>query len=548
MASEGRVTSTAAIEAILSGLDRSKAVQRVWRRDHTLWRPDPYEIANRLGWLDIIGAMQGESAALALFAREIQAEGYQHVVLLGMGGSSLGPEVLCQTFGTVSGFPRLIVLDSTVPAQLREVSGTIDPSRTLFLVSSKSGGTIETLSFYRYFRHTVEEVLPESAGVNFVAITDAGTPLESLAGQAGFRRVFLNDPDIGGRYSVLSYFGLVPAALAGINVSELLSRANTMRQQCQNADVQSNPGARLAALIVGMAAAGRDKLTIVGSPPIESLGLWIEQLIAESLGKDGKGIIPIAGEPLLGPEAYAEDRLFVWPQVASNTDAATESALQRLETAGHPVERLELRDPYDLGAEFFRWEFAIAVAGAVLGIHPFDQPDVQSSKDITDGVLAGFAKDGRLPEPTGTSGLAELMSQARPGDYLAIMAYLPMTSGMLSLLDVLRRRLMQQYRTATTVGYGPRFLHSTGQMHKGGVDSGLFLQLTMDHQDYDLPIPGQDYSFGTLATAQEIGDLQALSDLGRRTARIDLGPAIISGLRRLVDEAASLNGSYNNIL
>ncbi len=531
----------------LTGFNQRQVIQRIWQRDHTLWRPDSREIANRLGWLDIAGAMQAEAPGLALFSDEIRREGYRHVVLLGMGGSSLGPEALGKTFTPIPGYPELIVLDSTVPAQVRAVTGTIDPARTLFLVSSKSGGTIETLSLYRYFRGVAEEVLSEAkAGRNFVAITDSGTPLEVLGGQAGFRRVFLNDPDIGGRYSALSYFGLVPAALAGIDVAGLLARALGMRKRCQAADIGSNPGAQLGAFISANALAGRDKLTLIEPPSIRSLGLWVEQLIAESLGKDGKGIIPIAGEPLLAPDAYDADRLFVYSRAASDADPGVDAAVDRLEAAGHPVERLELRDNFDLGAEFFRWEFAAAVAGAVLDVHPFDQPDVQSSKDITERLLADFIRDARLPEPLPAGTLPGLLAQSKPGDYLAIMPYIPITPNMPitpcmpitreadDVLDQLRQRVMRRHRIATTVGYGPRFLHSTGQLHKGGSPSGLFLQLTMSHDD--LPIPGRPYGFATLAAAQAVGDLQALSRLGRRTARIDLGSQPVDGLQRLLEQ------------
>ena len=519
----------------LTGFNQRQLIQRIWQRDHTLWRPDSREIANRLGWLDIAGAMQGEVPGLALFADEIRRDGYRHVVLLGMGGSSLGPEALGKTFTPIPGYPELIVLDSTVPAQVSAVTGTIDPARTLFLVSSKSGGTIETLSLYRYFRSVAEDVLPQAkVGRSFVAITDSGTPLDVLGQQAGFRRVFRNDPDIGGRYSALSYFGLVPAALAGIDVAELLARALGMRKRCQAADIGSNPGAQLGAFIGANAVAGRDKLTLIEPPSIRSLGLWVEQLIAESLGKDGKGIVPIVGEPLLAPDAYDADRLFVYSRSASDADPGVDAAVERLEAAGHPVERLELQDRYDLGAEFFRWEFAAAVAGAVLGVHPFDQPDVQSSKDITGRLLADFIKDARLPEPLPGGELSGLLTKSKPGDYLAILPYIPMTQEADDVLDQLRQRVMRRHRIATTVGYGPRFLHSTGQLHKGGGPSGLFLQLTMPH--VDLPIPGQPYRFATLAAAQAVGDLRALANLGRRTARIDLGGEPVDGLRRLLEQ------------
>ena len=526
----------------MADLESRDVVNRIWHRDHTVWRSDPDEISNRLGWLDVTDQMVEQMPNLMAFASEIRQEGYQHVVLLGMGGSSLGPEVLRQTFTPVTGYPELIVLDSTVPGQVANVTGRIDPARTLFLVSSKSGGTAETLSFYRYFRRLAEAAMPGGgAGRNFVAITDPGTSLETLGKGDGFRRVFLNQPDIGGRYSVLSYFGLVPAALAGIDIGRLLDRADCMREGCAACvSGHDNPGAQLGVLMAAMAGMDRDKrdkLTLVTPAPIDSFGLWAEQLIAESLGKEGKGIIPVAGEPLLGPQAYANDRFFVHLRVAEEPDAATDAAVDAIAAAGHPVARLELRDRYDLGAEFFRWELATAVAGAILDVHPFDQPDVQGSKDNTDGVLDVFLKSGSLPGQVSARSLADLLSQAVAGDYLAIMPYTAMGAEADGLLAELRQRVMERHQIATTLGYGPRFLHSTGQLHKGGPATGLYLQLTAAHNE-DLPIPGQRYGFATLASAQAIGDFEALSTLGRRAVRVDLGDDPVAGLRRLIDELA----------
>jgi transaldolase/glucose-6-phosphate isomerase len=521
----------------MADLEHRDVFNRIWRKDHTVWRSDPEEISNRLGWLTVTDQMVEQTPNLLAFASEIRQEGYQHVVLLGMGGSSLGPEVLRRSFTPVQGYPELLVLDSTVPAQIGNVTQQIDPARTLFLVSSKSGGTTETLSFYRYFRRLAEAAMPGGgAGRNFVAITDPGTSLETLGKDDGFRRVFLNPPDIGGRYSVLSYFGLVPAALAGIDIEKLLDRADCMRQEgAAGVPGHDNPGAQLGALIGAMAGSGRDKVTVITPPAISSFGLWAEQLIAESLGKEGKGVVPVAGEPLLGPEAYGNDRFFVYLRVAGEPDATTEAAVDAIEAAGHPVARLELSDRYDLGAEFFRWDLATAVAGAILDVHPFDQPDVQGSKDNTNGVLDVFLKDGSLPDQVGAGSLTQLLAQASAGDYLAIMPYTPMGAEADGLLADLRQRVMERHRIATTLGYGPRFLHSTGQLHKGGPASGLYLQLTMTHSD-DLAIPGQRYGFATLASAQAIGDFQALSNLGRRAVRVELGEDPVAGLRRLIDE------------
>lgn len=527
------------LAAAMAGLKSRDVVKRIWHRDHTVWCSDPDEISNRLGWLDVTDHMVKETPNLVDFASKIHQEGYHHVVLLGMGGSSLGAEVLRQTFAPVSGYPELIVLDSTVPRQVANVAGRINPTRTLFLVSSKSGETAETLSFYRYFRRLTEAELPDGvAGRNFVAVTDPGTSLDTLGKDDGFRRVFLNPPDIGGRYSVLSYFGLVPVSLAGIDIARLLDQAGYMREGCAvGVPVDDNPGAQLGVLMAAMAGIGRDKLTLVTPSPIESFGLWAEQLIAESLGKEGKGIIPVVGEPLLGPQAYANDRFFVHLRLAGEPDAATNAAVDAIAAAGHPVAQLELRDRYDLGGEFFRWELATAVAGAILNVHPFDQPDVQDSKDNTDGVLEVFVTGGSLPEQVAAGSLAYLLSQAVAGDYLAIMPYIAMGAEADGLLAELRQLVMERHQIATTLGYGPRFLHSTSQLHKGGPASGLYLQLTVTHNE-DLPIPGQRYGFSTLASSQAIGDFQVLSNLARRTVRVDLGDDPVTGLQRLIGELA----------
>ena len=533
----------------LESLLKQRVPQRVRERDHTVWRTDPREISDRLGWLDAGAFLRPHLPDLASFVNQVCADGYRDVVLLGMGGSSLGPEVLRRSFlgshTIASGHPRLTLLDSTVPGRVAAVTGAIDPARTLFIVSSKSGGTIETLSFYRHFREQVEAVLTAGfesdgrhAGANFVAITDPGSPLERLGQDAGFRRVFLNPAEIGGRYSVLSWFGMLPAALAGIDVARLLDSAAQMRDQClgpasdTGTRPDANPGLRLGALLGAMTLAGRDKVTLISPPPIDRFGLWVEQMIAESLGKEGRGIVPVAGEPLHPPQCYGDDRLFFYlrPTLGENAD----EAVQRLEAAGHPVERLDLADCYDLGAEFFRWEYATAIAGLMLDVHPFDQPDVQGAKDNTDGLLDTFLSQGRLPDRAPSGSLNELLEQAQPGDYLAIMSYFPEEPEADSLLDELRTRVMQRCRIATAAGYGPRYLHSTGQLHKGGPASGLYLQLTLSSHD-ELPIPGQLYGFDVLATAQSIGDYQALSNLGRRVITINLGNNAVSGLQRLLD-------------
>ena len=597
--------AAAATRQALDALAARRIPQRIRRRDHTVWRPDPREIADRLGWLDAGDFLRPHLPELAAFAAEIRNQGYQDAVLLGMGGSSLGPEVLQRSFtpaarrdSQAKGNLRLTLLDSTVPEQVAAVAAAIDPAHTLFIVSSKSGGTIETLSFYRYFRALVESALarpdtarpdtPESPpGANFVAITDAGTPLERLAQEASFRRVFLNPADIGGRYSVLSWFGMLPAALAGMDIARLLDSAATMRNQClnpgPNTATAANPGLWLGALLGAMTLAGRDKVTLIAPPPIDSFGLWVEQMIAESLGKEGRGIIPVAGEPTLSPGAYGDDRLFIYlrPNYGDASAVnACDQAVAQLETAGHPVARLTLTDPHALGAEFFRWEYATAIAGSILDVHPFDQPDVQSAKDNTDRLLTTLlhptppsnppsstplpeppsstplseplpstrptespsstsqpespsSTPPPEPEPPPSSSLAALLEQARPGDYLAVMPYIQPTPETNALLDELRARVMQRCRIAVTVGYGPRYLHSTGQLHKGGPNNGLYLQLTATHQD-QLPIPGQPYGFATLAAAQAAGDHQALANLNRRLITVNLGPNPPTALRRLL--------------
>ena len=525
------------VAAALEEVERRDVVGRMWRGDHTAWKPDPTEISDRLGWLTVTGSMAEQAPMLEAFGRETRDAGYKDVVLLGMGGSSLGPEVLGQCFnGAIPGFPRLIVLDSTVPARVGTVTAAIDPARTLFLVSSKSGGTAETLSFYRYFRDLADRSLGRAvAGRNFVAITDGGTSLETMGRDEGFRKVFLNPPDLGGRYSVLSYFGLVPASLIGVDIFSLLGRANWMAATCApDVPLAHNPGAQLGALITGFARGGRDKLTLAAAGSIAGFGLWVEQLIAESLGKEGKGVVPVTGEPLVDSRHYGKDRWFAHLRVQGHSDGETGQAVAAIKEAGLPVLELNLEDYYDLGAEFFRWEFATAVAGSLLGVNPFDQPDVQGSKDQTDRVLERFRREGRLAETTAQDSLAGLLEQRRPGDFLAVMAFIEQTEETDDLLDRLRHRVVERTGIATTLGYGPRFLHSTGQLLKGGPANGLFLQLTSDNGK-DFPIPGEGHGFRVLAQAQALGDLDTLTSMGRRTARVNLGPDPEAGLKGLLE-------------
>jgi len=520
-------TYLADVEASLADLSRRDVIGRIWRKDHTVWKPEPFEITNRLGWLTITDLMCEQVPALESFAQDVRDAGFRHVVLLGMGGSSLGAEVLRQTFGSATGYPELIVLDSTVPAWVQAVTEVIDPTHTLFLVSSKSGTTIEPLALFQYFRSLVELAIgKEKAGQNFVAITDPGTPLARLAIEEGFRRIFLNPPDIGGRYSVLSYFGLVPAALIGVDITALLDRADGMREGCASSvPIHKNHGAWLGAFIGNLALQGRDKLTLITSPAISSFGLWVEQLIAESTGKEGKGIIPIVGEPLVEPAHYGDDRLFIYLRLEDDDNSTTNMAIEHIQSSGQPVLTLEMQDKYDLGAEFFRWEFATAVAGAILCINPFDQPNVQEAKEATERVLQEYIATGHLPQVEAADSMADLMAEAGKDKYLAVMAYVRPTPEVDKVLADFRRKVVERHHIATTLGYGPRFLHSTGQLHKGGPNTGLFLQITVEHEK-ELPIPGKPYTFGIVADAQALGDLQALKSLGRRVTSIHFSRGI----------------------
>ncbi len=524
-------------------LDSDRVPARLQAHDHTLWSEDPTEISDRLAWLTLPSDMQSELPGLYEFADTVRSAGYGHVALLGMGGSSLGPEVIRQVIGCTLAdgvHPRMLTLDNTVPDWVAATTEQIDPKRTLFAVSSKSGTTTEPLTFYAYFRGLVEDAVGiEAAGDNFIAVTDPETPLARRADTENFRRAFLNNPDIGGRYSVLSYFGLVPAALTGIDLNRLLASAERMQALClRNGLAPENPGGWLGAVIGTMVQHGRDKLTLISTDSMAPFGLWVEQLLAESTGKDRTGVIPVAAEPLPDRihDCYGNDRFFVQLRLADDDNTGPDALVERLQDAGHPVAVLELADVYDLGAEFYRWEYATAIAGHVLGIHPFDQPDVQGAKDRTVSVLEQWQRDGKLPPKRSDdeADLISLLEDSQPGDYLAIMAYLPDTTAIRETMRELRHRVMAKYRIATTVGYGPRFLHSTGQLHKGGPASGIFLQLTQDHQT-DIPIPGWDLSFGVLADAQALGDLQALDDLGRRTVSVHLGSDAAGGIKSIID-------------
>ena len=503
-------------------IDRRDVIGRIWRRDHTVWKPDPDEVANRLGWLDVSSEMRTTAFTLRRFADEVRADGFERVVLLGMGGSSLGPDALVRTFGSADGFPELRVLDSVLPSEVRAASSAIDTSRTLFLVSSKSGTTVETNALYSHFRREVETcVRPEAGGSHFAAITDRGTPLARLAVRDGFRRLFLNPPDIGGRYSVQSLVGMAPAALMGLDIEAALDEVDDMADRCSARHAaRDNPGARLGAAIASQTVGGQNKLTLLASPSVAAFAPWAEQLVAESLGKEGKGVVPVVDEPLTRSACSGADRQFVYLRLRGDENAALDSVADTAAKERRPLVTLELGDIRELWGQFFLWEFAVAVAGALLGVNPFDQPDVELSKRMTGDVLAD--EGDAVGAAIGVSP-AELLAGLQPGDYLGILVYVRRTSELDSALAGLRRAIGESHGIATTVGYGPRYLHSTGQLHKGGPANGRFLQL-VEHPaagcDGDVEVPGAGYTFGRLARAQAYGDLGALAALGRRVSRV----------------------------
>ena len=534
---------------------------RIWQRDPGVWTGG--DEGRWLGWLDVPDADGPEVRRLDAFVDRLRRDGFVSAALLGMGGSSLCPEMLQRIFGSASGV-ELRVLDSTDPAQVRAFESTLDLDRTLFVVSSKSGTTLETSLLHAYFFDRVSERAGvERAGSRFVAVTDPGSALDRLATDRGFRAVFHGEPTIGGRYSALSYFGLAPAALAGLDLRLLLARARAMADACgPESPVSENPGVQLGLLLGSAARAGRDKATLVTSTGLDGLGAWIEQLLAESTGKDGRGIIPVDGERLEGPAVYGDDRVFVATTLDDESDARREEALDELARAGHPVVRIRVRDRYDIGAECFRWELATAVAGAVLGVHPFDQPDVEASKVATRAITSRESAGGRAGPPRPVAVLASdaggisayaarpystalrrsagaeaplqqwvtaHMRRLRPRGYFAVLAYLEMCEPYRRILDDLRHQVRAATRVATTVGFGPRFLHSTGQAHKGGPGDGLFLIFTCTHL-VDVPVPHQDLTFGGIEEAQAAGDCTVLAARGRRWLRLHLDGDVGTGL------------------
>lgn len=528
---------------------------RIWNKDATVWTNTGE--ADWLGWLEIVKTQMAEESQLSHFASEIKDAGFRKVLLLGMGGSSLCPEVLEKTFGHAADYPELLVLDSTDPAQVASFAARIDPAETLFIVASKSGSTLEPNIFNQYFFDLASRALGEGkAGSHFVAITDPGSKMQSVAERDGFRRIFFGLPSIGGRYSALSNFGLVPAALIGVDLKRFLSATSEMVAACKQLD--SNPGLELGVLLGEAANAGRNKLTIFASPAVSSLGAWLEQLIAESTGKDGKAIIPVDGEAPAAPEGYGSDRVFAYLRYKPAADPRQDAAVKALAEAGHPVVTFEVNDVYELGQQMFCWEIATAVAGAIMGINPFNQPDVEASKIETRKLTTEYEVHGSLPaespfyagegvklfsDPANVKALSidspslagilkAHLDRIAEGDYFAVLGYIEMNSEHNAELQAIRHAVRDRLKVATCLGFGPRFLHSTGQAYKGGPDSGVFLQITCDDAN-DLKVPGQAYTFGVVKSAQARGDFQVLADRGRRALRIHLGADVAAGLNQL---------------
>ncbi len=517
---------------------------RLWKKDHTLWSPNPLpELTDRLGWLELPESMEKQLADLRVLADQVKADGIRYVVLLGMGGSSLAPEVFQQTFGNQAGYPALIVLDSTHPAAVKSVEAQIDLTHTLFLVSSKSGTTTETNSFFYYFWNKLKQINVEP-GQHFVAITDPGTPLQKLAAERKFRATFNAPEEVGGRYSALTVFGLVPAALIGVDIPDVLARARRMSDACGTGVQESNnPGLVLGAALGELTLAKKDKVTFLCSRSLAAFPSWIEQLIAESTGKDRKGIIPVANEAMASAEKYGADRFFVYLRLEGDEGHETDRQVAALEANGHPVARIDLGDKRDLGQEFFRWEVAVAAAGAVIGIHPFNQPDVQLAKDLAKKAMAdnadGKKRSAMVKEEVSASdpealqrAVSSWLGKSKARDYVVVQAYLNPTPEHSTTLQAIRASLRDRLRLATTFGYGPRFLHSTGQLHKGGPNSALVLQI-VDQPADSLAVPETNYTFDALIRAQAVGDFTALKRRRRRVLRVNLGSDTDGGLNQL---------------
>src|SRR4030066_1315498 len=545
-----------AVEKLLDHISRERIIARIWQKDHTVWRNDPTEISNRLGWLDCINVTKKSFGEISRFVEEIRKEGFTDALLMGMGGSSLAPEVFHLTFGVKKGYLDLHVLDSTHPEAVIEYEKKLDPSKTLYIVSTKSGGTVETMSFMKYFFTSVAKKLgSEEASKHFIAITDPGSGLEEIAKRLNFRKIFVNDPDIGGRVSALSLFGMVPAALIGVDIDKLFDETSKLINECKHYEVLDNAGAKLGGIIGSLAKKGVDKLSLIISPQLKYLGGWLEQLIAESTGKDGKGILPVDLEPSIPVNEYGKDRVFVYLKLSE--DNFYDKKVIEIKNAGYPLIELKMENIYQLGAEFFRWEFATAIAGYVLDVQPFDQPNVESSKIAARAMMKEYQQKGKLPElkPTLetdgikvfgdvkadnlTEAITSFLSKCEKGkSYIAIQAFIKPDEKTWQQLQLLRLQILKKYKVATTLGYGPRFLHSTGQLHKGDSGNGLFIQFISDNQN-DVPIPDDavknesSISFGTLIKVQALGDRQALIDSKRKVLTIDLGKNVVEFLSRL---------------
>jgi transaldolase / glucose-6-phosphate isomerase len=553
-------TLAATVKSTIADWQSGGKVKRLWDRDTSLWTGE--DESKWLGWLDIVDEQIAQYDTLQKFAKEVQTRGFQHILLLGMGGSSLCPEVLRMTFGRIPHFPELHVLDSTDPAQVKAFEHKIDIPKTLFIVSSKSGSTLEPNIFKQYFFERAKQVVgTDKVGNHFVAITDPGSKMQQVAEGDHFLHIFFGRPSIGGRYSALSNFGMIPAAAIGLDTKKFLERTAEMERACgPGVKVEENPGAVLGIILGSAANARRDKVTIITSPGISDLGAWLEQLIAESTGKVGKGIIPVDREHLASPEVYGNDRIFAYIRLESEVDSEQDAKVTALEKAGHPVVRITMPDTYDLGAEFFRWEIATAVAGAIIGINTFNQPDVEASKIATRTLTSEYEKTGSLPpekpilEDSGVklftdeknaSALAAAASEkslagylkahlgrVHTGDYFGVLGYIKMNGEHEESLQALRHAVRDAKHVATCLGFGPRFLHSTGQAYKGGPNTGVFLQITCDDA-VELPVPGQKYTFGIVKAAQARGDFQVLAERGRRALRVHLGKDLKSGLATL---------------
>ena len=546
-----------AVAASIDDWKKNNKVARLWQKDASLWTGT--DESNWLGWLTITEEQLAHIDALKQIAADVKKARFKHALLLGMGGSSLCPEVLRMTFGKSKGFPELHVLDSTDPAQIMAIEAKVDLKSTVCIVSSKSGSTLEPNIYKQYFFERIKAKVGEKeAGSRFIAITDPGSKMQQVAEADKFRKIFFGVPSIGGRYSALSNFGMVPAAVMGLDVAKFLNNTQEMVQACgatSAADV--NPGVILGAILGVAANHGRDKITIVTSPGISDLGAWLEQLIAESTGKIGKGIIPVDRERLAKPAAYGNDRVFAYLRLASKPNKAQDAAVAALEKAGHPVVRITLPNIYNLGQEFFRWEIATAVAGSIIGINAFNQPDVEASKIETKNLTSQYETTGSLPPESpffeekgvklfadekntatlkGGADLAGVLrahlSRLGAGDYFAVLSYITMNAMNEKSLQTIRHAVRDKKKVATVLGFGPRFLHSTGQAYKGGPNSGVFLQITCDDAK-DLPVPGQKFTFGIVKAAQARGDFAVLAERGRRALRVHLGKNLKSGLATL---------------